>query len=362
MPSDEQVHVGVIGCGAGIFHLQGYAAEPRAKTVALAGLNTDQCQRLAAQFEVPRLYRDYTELLADDDIQAVSIAVPNFLHEPVTIAALEAGKHVLVEKPLARTIAEGEAMVAAARKADRILAIAFNRRHRSDMETLKRYIDQGGLGRIYYAKAWWMRRAGIPGLGTWFTNKELAGGGPLIDLGVHILDMALWLMGNPRARTVSAATYAELGPQGKGHWQSSRFGTGNADLPYEVEDLATAFIRFDGGATLQLETSWAAYTGATDEFGVALMGNRGGGKIRIVDYADPGELRIYSDIGETPVDSVVRLHAQHGHTTVIHRFIDGIINGTPVSPSGEEGLDRVRLIDAIYRSAAAQHEIDIDAD
>src|SRR5690242_12029441 len=216
------IKVGVIGCGIGSFHLEGYAEEPRAKVIAIAGLE-DRCQELANKFGVDRVYRDYRELLADPDVQAVSIAVPNHLHREVTIAALRAGKDVLVEKPLAPTAAEGEEMVAMAEETGRILMIAFNRRGRHDAELVKNEVDAGRLGRIYHARAFWMRRSGIPGLGSWFTTKTLAGGGPLIDLGVHVLDLALWIMGNPRPVAVSAATYAELGPRGKGQYFGSRF-------------------------------------------------------------------------------------------------------------------------------------------
>ncbi|MDP9470238.1 MAG: Gfo/Idh/MocA family oxidoreductase [Chloroflexota bacterium] len=358
MAPQERVRVGVIGCGAGQFHLEGYAQEPRGTVVALAGLDTDRCRELATQYDIPHTYGDYRELLAHPDLDAVSVVVPNHLHLPVTLAALEAGKHVLVEKPLARNAAEGEEMVEAARRTDRVLAIAFNRRHRHDMELVHQHARVGGFGRIYYVKAFWMRRAGIPGLGTWFTNKEQAGGGPLIDLGVHVLDMALWVMGNPRILTVSAATYAELGPQGKGNWAGARFKV-TEEARYEVEDLATAFLRTEDGATLQLEVAWAAYTGATDEFGLTLMGSEGGAEIHVKDYALTDTLRTFGDFEGVPTECRPRLQEIHGHAGVIHKFVASILDGAPVSPSGEEGLDRVRLIDAIYRSADLKREVTI---
>jgi len=359
--AQEPLRVGVIGCGAGVFHLEGYAEEPRAEVVALAGLEADRCQQLAKKFNVPHVYRDYTELLAHPDIQAVSIVSPNFLHLPMTLAALEAGKHVLVEKPLARNVVEGQQMVDAAAKAGLVLSIAFNRRSRHDVTIVHDQIANGALGRIYYAKAFWMRRSGIPGLGSWFTNKEQAGGGPLIDLGVHVLDMALWLMGNPRVTTVSAATYAELGPQGKGQWQGhpGRF----IDVPgakYEVEDLATAFLRMDDGATLQLETSWAGYSGHTDEFGVYLMGSQGGAEIHVKDYVQTGTLRLFHDVEGAPAVTEPRLQSRHGHGQIIRHFVDSILDGAPANPSGEEGLDRVRLIEAIYRSAELGREVEVE--
>ena len=356
--TNDRVRVGVIGCGAGIFHLEGYAEEPRADVVALAGLDTDRCRELAEKFHVGQTFGDYRELLAEADIDAVSVVVPNHLHLPVTLAALAAGKHVLVEKPLARNAGEGQQMVDAAHSAGKILAIAFNRRHRHDMELVKAKVEAGELGRVYYAKAFWMRRSGIPGLGTWFTNKEQAGGGPLIDLGVHILDMALWLMGNPTVTRVSAATYAEIGPQGKGNWPGSRFRQ-QAAGGYEVEDLATALLRMEDGSTLQLETAWAAYTGMSDEFGVSLFGSKGGAEIHVKDYAQTGTLRVYGDYGDAALDAAPRLVAKHGHGAIVRNFVTGILDGTPVSPSGEEGLDRVRLIDAIYRSAAEGREVEV---
>jgi predicted dehydrogenase len=357
--SSDRLRVGIIGCGAGVFHLEGYAEDPRAEIVALAGLDTDRCQKLAAQFNVPSIYGDYQELLAREDIQAVSLAVPNNLHLPMALAAFEAGKHVLVEKPIARTAAEGEEMVAAAKKAGKLLGVAFNRRARHDVQLVHQAVKNGEFGRIYYAKAFWMRRSGIPGMGTWFTKKEGAGGGPLIDLGVHVLDMALYMMGNPGVTAVSAATYAELGPQGKGAWRGARFHV-DVNQPYEVEDLATALIRLEGGATLQLETSWAAYTSAGDDFGVSLFGNNGGAEIVAKDYALTGTLRVFGEFAGIPTDSAPRLQKISGHTEIIKAFVTSILTGTPFSPSGEEGVERARLIDAIYRSAELGREITLD--
>ncbi len=359
--TQDTIRVGVIGCGAGLFHLEGYNAEPRAEIVALAGLDTDRCNSLAARFGIPRVYREYQELLAQDDIDAVSIAVPNFLHKPVAIAALEAGKHVLIEKPLARNTAEGIAMVEAAEKAGKILAVSFQRRTRHDIEIVRDQIQSGALGRVYYSKAWWMRRSGIPGLGSWFTSKEAAGGGPLIDLGVHVIDMALYCMGNPKVTHVSAATYAEIGTQGKGNWVGRRTSQSSDDpIKYEVEDLATAFLRFEDGGTMIVEASWASYTEMDDDFGVQFYGSEGGARIFSKRYADVDTLDLFSGIGNTTADTHPRLVARPGHEEIVRGFVDGILLGTPVSPDGEEGLDRVRLIDAIYKSAELGREISID--
>jgi predicted dehydrogenase len=356
----EQLRVGVIGCGAGIFHLEGYAEDPRAKIVAIAGLDTDRCESLSRKFDVPRIYRDYQDLLAQDDIDAVSVAVPNILHMPVALAAFEAGKHVLIEKPLARNAEEGVKMVEAAKQHNKLLGISFQRRTRHDVKLLHDAVANGEFGRIYYSKAWWMRRSGIPGLGSWFTSKEAAGGGPLIDLGVHVLDMILYILGNPKVTAVSANTYAEIGPTGRGGWVGRRQSEMAAEQKYEVEDLATAFLRFEDGGTLLLEASWAAFTEMGDDFGVQIYGSEKGARIFSKNYALTDTLELYQGFGDTTMDAKPRLVERQGHSEIIKGFVDAILDGTPLTPDGHEGLDRVRLIDAIYRSAELGREIVID--
>src|SRR5262249_47494075 len=161
-------------------HMAAYDALPETELVAIAGLEERPRRELADRYRVEQDVADWRELLALDGLDAVSVAVPTFLHAPIAIAALERGLHVLSEKPIARNGAEGAAMVAAARAAGRVLDVAFNHRQRGDIQRLKHLIDEGRLGRPYYAKAWWLRRTGIPTLGSWFTSAELAGGGPLV--------------------------------------------------------------------------------------------------------------------------------------------------------------------------------------
>lgn len=355
----DKLRVGIVGCGIAIFHLEGFEKENRAEVVALAGLDTDRCVSLQERFKVPRRYREYQELLADPEIDAITVAVPNHLHKPVTLAALEAGKHVLVEKPLAQNSVEGEEIVRAAEASGKVVMILFNRRGRHDVQIVQKLSAAGTFGRIYHAKAFWMRRSGIPGLGSWFTNKAQAGGGPVIDLGVHVLDMALWVMGNPKPVAVAAAAYNELGTRGKGQWQGARFSV-TPGVPYEVEDFATALIRMEDGATLQLDASWAGYTRHTDEFGVSFMGTDGGAEIHAKDYGDTGTLKIFGDIDGAPTVTEPRLLSRRDHGELISRWVDAILGVGPVSPSVQEGLDRVRLIESIYRSAELGREIPID--
>lgn len=354
----EQVRVGVIGCGIGAIHLEGYEQEPRAKIMAIAGLDEDRCAQLVQKFNISQRYRDYRDMLDNPDIDAVSIAVPNHLHAEVALAALQAGKHVLVEKPLARTIEEAEEIVRAGAISGKVLGTIFDKRGRADMEYVGKLALSGYFGEIYYVKAFWVRRSGIPGLGSWFTKKALSGGGPLIDLGVHMLDLSLWMLGNPEVSTVSASTFAKLGPQGKGNWPRGRFQS-VAGEEYEVEDLATAFIRTATGATVQLEVSWAAFIDETDAFGIELMGSHGGARVYIKDYVKVGQVKLMSDLNGSMTDMTPRLYEQHSHGRMISNFLDAILNGTPMSPSGEEGLSRVRLLDTIYRSAEMGHELSL---
>lgn len=361
MSEKDVLRVGVIGCGAGMFHLRGYAEDPRVKTVALAGLDTERCQRLAREYEIPRVYTDYQALLADADIDAVSIVVPNHLHLPVAKAAFEAGKHVLVEKPIANTVENGKAMIAEAEKHGLILAVAMQNRYRHDVQIVREQVESGAMGDIYYAKVHWMRRNGIPGWGSWFTAKESAGGGPLIDLGVHVLDMALYSIGNPQVVTVSASTYDRIGSQGKGgsNRGMSKGRTGGSRT-FEVEDLATAFLRTDTGVTLTLEVAWASHSQVTDEYGIQLYGSDGGARIHIKDYAREDTLELYSEVSGVPADIRPRIEPRFGHSYVIRNFVSAILDGEPVSPSGMEGLDRIWILDAIYRSAELGREITVD--
>ncbi len=247
-------------------------------------------------------------------------------------------------------------MVEAAQESGRVLMVSFDKRYRGDVQWIKSYIDSGALGRIYYAKAHWMRRVGIPRLGSWFVSKEQAGGGPPIDLGVHVLDIAMYPMGEPRAVAASANTYAEFGPRGLKGW-NLRGQVTDERRPYEVEDLATAFIRLDSGATLLLEASWATHSAVSDDFGVTIYGTEGGVELFVHDYGYDNTVRVFTDIEGAPVDLAPRLPKGKGHLHVIERFVGAVLDGTPPSPSAEEGMNRVSLIAACYQSAQEGREV-----
>lgn len=349
------IRVGIIGLGfGGETALKCYKKLPNVEVVALAGLEEDRLAYLSETYNVPHTHRYYEELLARDDIDAVSIGVPNVLHAPVAIMALERGIHVLCEKPIARTSEEAESMVQAAIKANRVLKVVFNHRRRGDVEILKRYIDDGKLGQIYYAKAYWMRRRGIPGVGSWFVNKEMSGGGPLIDLGVHILDMAFHLLSEPEVVTVSAMTYNHLGTNGQGFSKDRKYG---ASHEFGVEDLATAFMRLSNGGTLTLESSWATHSSYGDDYGILLYGTQGGAELKVKRYGWQDTLRIYTDIAGTPTEINPQTYQGEGHMAVVREFIETIADGNWSLHNGTEGLRRTRVVDACYASAQQGREI-----
>ncbi|MBN1401261.1 MAG: Gfo/Idh/MocA family oxidoreductase, partial [Anaerolineae bacterium] len=193
-----KIRVGVVGLGMGRHHARAYAECDRAELAALCDLDVGLLGEYGRLYPGAQTFTQYEEMFATAELDAVSVALPNYLHAPVAIAALNAGLHVLTEKPMAINAREAEEMLQAARQGDRKLMVHFNYRFSAPSQFLKRYVDEGNLGRIYYAHTRWLRARGIPKLGGWFGQKDKSGGGPLIDLGVHRLDLAMWLMGYPR--------------------------------------------------------------------------------------------------------------------------------------------------------------------
>ena len=352
--------VGVVGVGwAGQQHIKAFSNVDGVEVVAVAGMEAELLAQLQTEYKIPNGFARWEELLELDGLDAISVAVPTFLHAPITIAALERGLHVLSEKPLARNGEEGAAMVAAARQAGRVLDVVFNHRRRGDIKKLKNIIDDGELGRPYYAKASWLRRRGIPTLGSWFTNPELAGGGPLADIGVHVLDYALHLLGEPKVVSVSASAYSELGTQGRGG--DANYIAASANNKFEVEDFASAFIRLEGGVTLVLEAGWASYRDPADLMDFRVYGTDGGAELRVAqsqEIADAG-LRIFTDKEEVNADYVAETLDDGNHQAVVDEFVAAIRGGEEAwgAFDGSVALTRALIIDACYKSALEQREV-----
>ena len=314
--------------------------------LAVADIDRKAARAAADRFDIPHALTDYRELLALDGIDAVSVATPNAHHVAPTVAALKAGKHVLCEKPIAMTARDAQRMVDAARTAKRQLMIAHQHRFRADVQALKRAIDDGSLGEVYYAESIAMRRRGIPGWGV-FIQKEHSGGGPLIDIGVHILDMTLYLMGHPKPTAASACTYTAFGKRknvigGWGQWDPRK---------YTVEDLAVGFVRFDNGASMVVKSSWAANIGK-EEFNTWLLGTEGGCCLE--------PLGIFREEHGSLVDiQPVSLPRVDGYFEEIKAFVEAVRSARPVPIPGEQALVTQKIMDALYRSAEEGKEVAI---
>jgi len=357
------LRVGVVGLGwAGQQHLAAYQSHPDTEIVALAGLEDGPRAKLARKYAIEHTVADWQDLLKVEGLDAVSVCVPTFLHAPIAIAALKRGIHVLSEKPIALNAPEAERMVRAARKADRVLDVAFNHRQRGDIQKLKALIDEGRLGRPYYAKAWWLRRTGIPTIGSWFTRAELAGGGPLVDIGVHLLDYSLFLLGDPEVVAVSASTYDLLATAGFGsNPEAEKSGAADGDAPhFDVEDLASVFMRLADGGTLLVEASWAAHRRDGDEFGITLYGTDGGAQLIVDRYAPKGDLQLFGDDHGEALATSVPVKRGRGHKAVIEQFVDKIRAGDWRRYDGSGAASLARVVDACYLSAAEQREIRLD--
>lgn len=335
----RELKVAVVGCGsiARRMHLPAWANLPNVEIAALCDCDERCLREMSKQFGVKRTFADYEDMLSCGDLDVIDVCTPNFLHMPQAIAALEAGKHVMVEKPLARNFQEAVKIVKAAGKNDRKLTIAFPLRFRFEGATLKKFADAGEFGDIYYVHARALRRRGVPSWGV-FTDKEKQGGGPLIDLGVHYIDLMLWLMGHPKPISATGTVYTKL---------ANREGSPNHEN-YTVEDLASGFVRFDNGASMVIETSFAANI-QKDEFGAAILGDQGG--------ATFPPLTIFKEECGALVD-LTPLPPPFGnsHEPIARSLINSIRNGGTPAVTGEDGLAVMKIVDAIYRSAETGRE------
>lgn len=335
----EMIKVGIIGTGIGRLHAASYKKCPDAEIRAICDIDVDRGKRAVEEFGVRDFYENYADMLRDDEIYAVDICTPNHLHAPMAIAAFEAGKHVICEKPISTNAKDAKAMVEAGKKAGRTFMMAFNNRFRGDTQLLKKCIENNDLGEIYYAKCGWLRRKGIPERG-WFATKAESGGGPLIDLGVHVLDLTLWLMGNPKPVYVLGSSYAKFGPEmfaAKGR-------------VYDVEDLAAGMVKLENGATVMLEASWHSHV-QTERFSSQLIGTRGGAEIE--------PLRIYTDVNDNNADTVLQHPNVSGHEMEIVHFVECLRDNKPPLATGEHGLHIQLILDAIYESTVTGKGVEI---
>jgi predicted dehydrogenase len=335
------VRVGVIGAGwPGERHADGYVAAARCVITAVADANAERAAEFArfysqAQSQPIRTYSDYTALLADPEIDAVSVALPNFLHHPATVAALEAGKHVLCEKPPALNHQQAREMAEAATQSGKLLAFALQRRFSPAVEALREVLARGELGEIYHARAVWTRAWGVPrGIGGWFTDPARAGGGALIDIGVHVLDMGWFLMGCPAPTTVSGQVFNRFPEQTK------------------TDDSAFALIRFADGRSLQVEASWVLAQD-DDHFAVHLYGTEGGARV------NDNQLDMYT-VSEEERTARSRYIEEGGLQAFLRQsanFIAAVRGEGQLRTPAAHGAQIMAMIDGIYRSASQAREV-----
>jgi len=318
--------------------------------MALSDPHGARLAELASTLGDVRTYADSQGLLADPELDAVFVATPNALHAPLALRALAAGKHVIVEKPFATSTSEAEALIESAERAGRTLSVGMNQRFLPDSQRLAELVHAGQLGHVYQCKAFWYRRAGIPKLGTWFGKKELAGGGALFDIGVHLLDLALFLMNRFDPVSVSGQVYSTFGPRGlgEGGWGMSE----RTHADFDVEDGATALIRFADGATLSLDVAWAIHQKEPDRMNVLLHGTDAGAS------CFPGELYRYGEepgayecitLPETPL--------RYPHQSRFHHFIGTVLGTEQPCTTLAQVLTVQRILDGIYESSRLGREV-----
>lgn len=350
-----KLRIGIIGSGgiAQGSHMTGYSAIPDlCEIVATCDKDISRAEEAAEKFSIPATYTDYREMIAKENLDAVSVATPNKFHKQPTVDALKAGLHVLCEKPLGMNADECREMCAAARDNKRILQVGLQSRFTGSSKWLKSYIDSGYMGDIYFSRAWALRRRGVPGWGV-FIDKDQQGGGPLIDIGVHILDLTLFFMGYPKPVSASGKTWNVLG-KNPDLWNSM----GDYDrAKFTVEDFAVGMIKFESGAVVSLESSFMA--NGPDRTETQLFGTKAGA---IVEPYGSNSIRLFSEQNQLLFDSspanIPRV--QSAHTDEVKEFVNAILNKGPSPVPGENGLILNAIFDAIYKSSDTGNEEKVD--
>jgi len=342
---------GIIGAGMiSQTGFNGLTASGAAEVVALADESEIRGRTYATKNGIPRVYTDAQALIDDRSIDAVYIALPNYLHVPMAEAALRAGKHVILDKPFALSLEEAQRVAVAVKETGKHFILGMNQRFAEGPQKIKALADQKYFGDIYAVSAYWRRRSGIPKKGTWFGHKARSGGGCLLDIGVHMLDLALFTIDNFDVEAVSGSVFSKIGPQGYGHggWGWSE----DENLAFDVDDLAIALIRLKGGAVVNLGISWACHQKVNDEYNVDLHGTEAGARLY------PGEVYKYDPIAQGTYE-VTNLKPAvawpHGDRFV--NFVRSVTGEEKPGVTLDQALKVQGVLDALYRSAREGREI-----
>jgi len=347
------LRVGIIGAGgiARDANVPAYQAlGDEVELVAVADVVRANAERLAAQTGCRGVYESYEEMLAHERLDLVSVCTPNKYHAPAAIAALEAGVAVGCVKPPAMTAAEARAMAAAARRSGKVYTVLFPSRCSPDVRAAKRFADDGGLGEVYSGRVLAQRRRGIPAWGV-FTSRELQGGGPLIDIGVHGLDAALWVMGFPEPKAVMGVTHTKLGnqPPGPAPWGAWDYGR------YTVEDVCNALVTFKDGASLMVETSFILNSEKMEEHSQCLYGTRAG--VRLSPFA------VFREEHGTLVNASAAWQPKvNSYNEVVANFVRAVQGKEAPLCTPEQAVAVQTIIEGIYRSAELGRSVDLETE
>lgn len=349
--SGKRLKVGMIGTGAiareqHLPYWRELEQEGRVELVALCDLIKERRETEAAQCDHAKPYADYTKMLKENEFDIIDVCTQNRVHAPATIAGLKAGAHVIVEKPMAMNTKECQAMIAAAKSAKRKLMVAQHMRFEAGAEKLKEVVESGKLGQIYTGEAKWLRRRGIPGWGKFHIAKESLGG-PMIDIGVHMMDLCVWLMGCPKPIAASGKVYRMFGD--RPDLFNADWGTPYPPKEFDVEDYATALVRFEKGITMQVSVSWAANI-PEETGGITVLGDKAG--------VCTHPLGVYSADHSTLTSMKFDwLSTEDGHRREVRHFCECVEKNLPVRVQPEESLRIQKIIDAIYESSKKNKEI-----
>ncbi len=355
------LNVGVVGCGgiANNKHLPAMKRVGNFNIVAFCDLIEERAAKAKEEFGTPdaRIYTDYQELVKEE-LDAVYVLTPNSSHAPIAIAAMKAGKHVMCEKPMAKTFAEAQEMVKTAKETGKILTIGYQNRYRGDSQYLKKACINGDLGEIYYAKAHAIRRRAVPTWGV-FLDEEKQGGGPLIDIGTHALDLTLWMMDNYEPVSVTGSVFRKLADQKD---TGNAWGDWDPEI-FTVEDSAFGFIKMKNGATIQLEAAWALNSLEVDEAKTTLCGTKAGAdmkdglRINRVQYGrqcvekpdlDAAGVAFFDGDTGKPEDEEQKI------------FYAAIVDGKQLTVLPEQAMVVTQILEAIYESAKTGKTIYFD--
>jgi predicted dehydrogenase len=347
------IRVGMIGAGMiADDHCASINRYSGAEVVAVADVSKARREELKTRYNMARAYDSWGKLVADREIDAVAIALPNALHAPAGLAALQTGKHVLIDKPFALNFGEAKRLADVAARKRLVLMVGMNQRYSHAAQMLRTLTARGDLGEIYHTKAYWCRRMGAPKFGTWFVNKALSGGGCLLDIGVHILDLGMYLSDCWDPEAVSGRVYTKFGHRGigEGGWGKS---DRRKDLKFDVDDFAVGLIKCRSGATIELNVSWVLHQ-ERDQHDVELFGTEAGARLNPVKLFRQGKVK-----GEYEVIDPQNVQVESPRECRQFDWLDAITGKRQPICSIKQALTVQKVLDAIYKSSASGREVRI---